>query len=302
VTGPQEATQYDYDPAGNRNLKTVTRGQSVSRTQYVYDANNRLTSESGPAGAKSYDKNGNLLADGPTAYHYDWLDRLTQVDLSPQRHVAYQYDGDGLLATRMLDGVTTRYHYDRNQLYLETDGADAVLARTLNAGGPLVRQVANQPKANYIFDAHGDVRKLTDPTGQVKATYAYDAFGNPTAQTGELSNPLRYAGYQWDADAGLYYLRSRFYQPADGRFLTEDTWKGPLDKPWTQNLYTYAGGNPITYVDPTGHGVEEGCFGKNVTSCSGSGSGISTTAEGEIGEDPEMGKRQKVPTVTVRTA
>lgn len=39
-------------------------------------------------------------------------------------------------------------------------------------------------------------------------------------------------------------------------FLTQDSWKGNPWQPWTQNLYTYVGNNPVNYVDPTGHWAE----------------------------------------------
>ena len=68
----------------------------------------------------------------------------------------------------------------------------------------------------------GSVRALTDQTGAVVNTYAYDAYGNPTASTGTVANPFRYAGEYQDAESGLYYLRARYYDPATAQFLTRD--------------------------------------------------------------------------------
>lgn len=52
---------------------------------------------------------------------------------------------------------------------------------------------------------------------------------------------------------GLYYLNARYYDPEDGRFLTEDTYRGENDQPDIQHLYVYCANNPVNYVDPSGH-------------------------------------------------
>ena len=55
---------------------------------------------------------------------------------------------------------------------------------------------------------------------------------------------------QTDAN-GLYYMRARYYSPELGRFINEYPIRDGL------NWYAYAGGNPITFIDPTGlWGVE----------------------------------------------
>ncbi|HWO53834.1 MAG TPA: RHS repeat-associated core domain-containing protein, partial [Paenibacillus cookii] len=47
--------------------------------------------------------------------------------------------------------------------------------------------------------------------------------------------------------------RARYYQPEIGRFISEDTYKGTLGNPLSQNLYAYVANNPLIYVDPSGH-------------------------------------------------
>jgi RHS repeat-associated protein len=53
--------------------------------------------------------------------------------------------------------------------------------------------------------------------------------------------------------SSFYNFRARLYNPRTGRFLTQDTYKGSVWQPWTQNLYVYVGNNPVNYADPTGH-------------------------------------------------
>jgi uncharacterized protein RhaS with RHS repeats len=48
-------------------------------------------------------------------------------------------------------------------------------------------------------------------------------------------------------------MGARYYDPTLGRFITQDTWEGRTWEPWTKNLYAYGRGNPVNYVDPTGH-------------------------------------------------
>jgi RHS repeat-associated protein len=60
------------------------------------------------------------------------------------------------------------------------------------------------------------------------------------------ANPYRYAGEYFDRETGTYYLRARYYDPAIGRFTSEDPIRDGV------NWYTYCGGNPIRFIDPSG--------------------------------------------------
>lgn len=51
----------------------------------------------------------------------------------------------------------------------------------------------------------------------------------------------------------LIFLRARWYNPADGRLQSRDTWGGNVKSPMSYNAWLYAYANPLTYVDPTGH-------------------------------------------------
>ncbi len=94
---------------------------------------------------------------------------------------------------------------------------------------------------------------LVDADGNVLASYEYDAFGNQTASTGTFDNPYRYAGELYDSETSQYYLRSRYYDPGLGRFVSEDSYGGDPNSPLTLNRYTYGLNNPLVYVDPSGH-------------------------------------------------
>ena len=68
-------------------------------------------------------------------------------------------------------------------------------------------------------------------------------------------NSIKYAGYYYDAETGLYYLNARFYDPETARFIQQDSYSGNIYDPLSLNLYTYSNNNPISYYDPTGHFV-----------------------------------------------
>jgi len=82
---------------------------------------------------------------------------------------------------------------------------------------------------------------ITDESGS-------DVSNNPAHRTN--TNPIRYAGYRYDQESGLYYLLARYYDPGTYRFLTKDPDGGDKDRPLTQNLYAYASDNPVMNVDP----------------------------------------------------
>ena len=96
--------------------------------------------------------------------------------------------------------------------------------------------------ARYAYDAYG-VCKVMSSGGAVNTDK--DFVGN--------INPFRYRGYYYDVETKLYYLQSRYYDPAVGRFLNADSLEY-LDPETVGglNLYAYCGCDPINYYDPTG--------------------------------------------------
>lgn len=66
-------------------------------------------------------------------------------------------------------------------------------------------------------------------------------------------NPFRYRGYYYDAETGMYYLQSRYYNPQTGRFLNADGYINANGDILGYNLFTYCGNNPVMGCDPTGN-------------------------------------------------
>jgi len=87
--------------------------------------------------------------------------------------------------------------------------------------------------------------------------YEYDAWGNHTISGSNKTlgnlNPIRYRGYYYDTEFGLYYLQSRYYDPEIGRFISSDdvSYLEP-ESIFGLNLYAYCNNNPVMFTDPSG--------------------------------------------------
>ena len=103
-----------------------------------------------------------------------------------------------------------------------------------------------------LADHQGTIRDVVEHDGQdtVLVNHVqYDTFGNPTQSTAPIADFLfAFTGRPLDPDTGLYDYRARWYDPAVGRFLTED----PAGLDADPNLYRYCGNSPLVNVDPSG--------------------------------------------------
>jgi RHS repeat-associated protein len=90
-----------------------------------------------------------------------------------------------------------------------------------------------------------------DALGAIVRTQSFDPYGNLLNSSGSTLTNYGFAG-EWTDATGLQYLRARYYSPVTGGFLSRDTFSGSLNQPATLNAYSYAGGNPILYTDPSG--------------------------------------------------
>ena len=107
----------------------------------------------------------------------------------------------------------------------------------------------------YVTNLQGDVMNLVDGSGNVVATYDYDPYGKVITATGTMAavNPLRYRGYYYDTESGLYYLQSRYYDPAIGRFINADSYASTGQGIIGNNMFAYCANNPVMGYDPSGH-------------------------------------------------
>ena len=122
-----------------------------------------------------------------------------------------------------------------------------------NTGKPYAMQV-NGTTYYYVTNLQGDVMGLVDTSGNSVASYTYDPYGKLLTATGTLAekNPLRYRGYYYDSESGLYYLQSRYYDPATRRFVNADTYASTGQGLLGCNMFAYCNNNPIMLLDVNG--------------------------------------------------
>lgn len=114
----------------------------------------------------------------------------------------------------------------------------------------------------YITNLQGDVMQIVDANGATVATYEYGPYANYCRIMGAFgySNPIRYRGYYFDTETRLYYLQSRYYDPAIGRFINADglvsTGQGILGN----NMFMYCNNDPVNLCDYVGTVPQKVCF------------------------------------------
>lgn len=248
---PSEAFAYD-----------LTGNWTINSRQH--DADNKLISDS--SYNYQYDAEGNLTrklsmanSSDVTSYVYDAENRLVQVMVgSPTvATISYQYDAVGRRIARTANGFTTRYILDGDNVRLELNGSNQVIAANTEAGLDrlLVRDTAS---GSYFVhqDGLGSTIAVTNSSGVVIERYRYSSYGqisvfdaNFAPKSGNIPLiPETFTGREWDSDAGLYFNRARFYSPTMGRFISQD----PIGLKGGINYYAYVGNNPISRTDPMG--------------------------------------------------
>ena len=114
----------------------------------------------------------------------------------------------------------------------------------------------------YVTNLQGDVMAILNSSGTEVVRYSYNAWGKKRNISGTMEstvgtyNPLRYRGYVYDQETDLYYLQSRYYNPAIGRFINADAFASTGDGVMGNNMFVYCGNNPVNRVDKTGERYE----------------------------------------------
>ena len=253
---------YAYDDGGNIQSKTEyayttgSLGTAVRTVNYGYgDAgwSDLLTSIGGQS--LTADEIGNLLSDGTWTYTWQHGRQLAGMSKTGQT-IAYGYDSDGKRITKTVNGTAYNYHYLGDQL-VELTWSGNKLHFTYDSTGPLSVNY-NGTEYFYVKNAQGDVTGLVSASGTRVVTYTYDAWGNLLSTSGTMAstlgsvNPLRYRGYVYDTETGLYYLQSRYYNPTWGRFINADAYLSAGGEFASNNMFAYCENNPVVRKDNEG--------------------------------------------------
>ncbi|ECI5144420.1 DUF4329 domain-containing protein [Salmonella enterica subsp. salamae] len=257
-------SRYLYDPPGRRIGKRVWK----SRRTYGEITGNEYIQ----------------LSHAPEVTWYGWDgDRLTTTETATQRVQTIYTPGSftplvrietetAELAKAVRRTLAEKFQQEANvtfppELVTMVDSLEAELQRgELSAAnrawlaqcGLTPEQIQNQMEPEYtperkIHLYHCDHRglplALVNAEGKADWSAEYDAWGNVLREINphKLAQLLRLPGQQYDEETGLYYNRHRYYDPLQGRYITQD----PIGGAGGWNLYQYPL-NPVSKIDPLG--------------------------------------------------
>ena len=256
---------YTYDDGGNITQRGLTdyhnnKNPNSILATYTYgnaDWPDLLTAFNGKS--ITYDAIGNPLSDGTWTYAWQHGRQLASMSKSGSS-ITYGYNADGKRISKTVNGTTYNFSYLGDQLTEMTWGSNK-LHFTYDSTGP-ASVTYNGNRYFYLKNAQGDVTGLVNASGTQVVSYTYDPWGAPMSTDGTMAatlgaaNPLRYRGYVYDSETGLYYLSSRYYNPTWGRFVNADTadvlGASPDKANWDKNLFAYCDNDPINRQDDEG--------------------------------------------------
>ena len=259
---------FNYDAVGNRLSDAVI-------TNYQHNAANRLTENS--SYTYTYDANGNLTgqtekgSNAHTTYEYNSENQLISATMPDGTVATYKYD---LRSRRIQKDVvvnsvlsTSYYKYDNADIIAIQDGNNNVTANFTDGSGIDEPLMIKKGQGNYYYhtDGLGSIITLSDNAGTIVETIEYQAYGKPVFKDASgvvipksaLSNIYSYTSREYDDETGLFYYRRRYFNPLEGRFLSEDVEDGDTKNPITFDGYLYVSDNPINNTDPMGLGIKE---------------------------------------------
>lgn len=222
----------------------------------------------------SYDPLGNLkrkVLDGEeTVLTHNILSQLISIQKSDRTALYFSYDPFGRRLVKKECDISGKYkktlslsrsfYFGNLQLGELDQQSQITKLRVPGFTGPSIAIELSGKAYAPLHDHAGNVIALLDPdTREIIESYTYSAFGRETIYANgtevvrsAVGNPWRFAEKPIDEESGLIYFGLRYYDPALGRWISQDPSRedGP-------NLYAYLHNNPINYTDHFGLETDE---------------------------------------------
>ena len=275
-----EKIEYFYSKDGNIYQRNFYKVQALQGKAYVDAKANRSDSFgysntewsdqlssariNGNGFNFTYDKIGNPLSyrDGMVM---SWQNgrQLRSIKIDDATTLEFTYDINGQRQSKVekKNGAAvhiTKYYYDGTKLVGENKDGTIVWYDYDENGTPVGMRLNG---ADYVFrrNLQDDITGIFDSTGTLVVEYTYgNSWGFGITVSGSKAteigtcNSLRYRGYYYDSETGLYYLNTRYYDPSLCRFVNADGYVSTGQGTQGYNMYSYCGFNPVNMVDPNG--------------------------------------------------
>uniref|UniRef100_UPI000BE5FA4E RHS repeat domain-containing protein n=1 Tax=Escherichia coli TaxID=562 RepID=UPI000BE5FA4E len=263
ISGPQECREYRYSGTGRLTGVHTTAANLDIDIPYATDpAGNRLPDpELHPDSTLTAWPDNRIAEDAHYVYRYDEYGRLAE-----KIQQEGSEDGHGVVFPAELVGLL-----DRLEGEIRANCVSSESRQWLAQCGLTVERLAAQIEPVYLperkihlyhCDHRGLPQALISPEGETAWCGEYDEWGNLLGETSaqHLQQSLRLPGQQYDEESGLYYNRNRYYDPLQGRYITQD----PIGLKGGWNLYAYPL-NPVQRGDPLGLSGETLVLGSATT-------------------------------------
>jgi len=256
---------YTYDLGGNllenKKYDRVNGVEELRGTDtYTYSSGwkDQLTSFNGKA--ITYDAMGNPLS--YMGMNLTWEKGRQLKTLKKSGTLSqYVYDNDGRRIQKTVGDKVTRFYLDGDKIIAQKEeGGERMDFLYDEKGTPFAFEYQGKMYF-YQTNLQGDIIGIVDSKGSQVVVYRYDAWGEVLVSSDASGfglakiNPLRYRGYYYDQETGLYYLQTRYYDPKVRRFLNADDASVLTKDPeqlTEKNLYAYCDDNPVMYRDDAG--------------------------------------------------
>ncbi|MDS1488988.1 RHS repeat protein [Escherichia coli] len=235
----KQVRSFTYDDK-YRGRMVAHRHTGRPEIRYRYDSDGRVTEQLNPAGL-SY------------TYQYE-KDRITITDSLNRREVLHTQGEGGLkrvVKKEHADGSVTQSQFDAvGRLRAQTDAAGRTTEYSPDVVTGLITRITTPDgrASAFYYNHHSQLTSATGPDG-LEIRREYDEWGNLLSDENphHLQQLIRLPGQQYDEESGLYYNRHRYYDPLQGRYITQD----PIGLKGGWNFYQYPL-NPVQYIDSMG--------------------------------------------------
>ncbi len=261
---PQVESRYLYDPLGRRTGKRVWRRErdltgwmSLSRkpeeTWYGWDGDRLTTVQTDTTRIQTVYQPGSFAPLIRIETDNGEREKAQCRSLAEKLQQEGSEDGHGVVFPAELVGLL-----DRLEGEIRANCVSSESRQWLAQCGLTVERLAAQIEPVYLperkihlyhCDHRGLPLALISEDGNTAWSAEYDEWGNQLNEENphHLHQPYRLPGQQYDKESGLYYNRNRYYDPLQGRYITQD----PIGLEGGWSLYAYPL-NPVNGIDPLG--------------------------------------------------